>query len=58
MGILGLYVFFHHEGDFKDGGTEDEGRTKFASDGIKTHDLLVTSPTLYPLSYPPPHSVD
>ena len=33
--VLGLYVFFHHEGDFKDGGTEEKGSTKFAQTGLE-----------------------
>ena len=54
--VLGLYVFFHHEGDFKDGGTEEKGSTKFAPTGLEltTVGLLrrIMSPMLYHLSYP------
>ena len=32
---FGLYVFFHHEGDFKDGGTNEKGSTKFAPTGFE-----------------------
>ena len=41
--VLGLYAFFHHEGDFKDGGTKEKGRTEFAPTGFEpaTLGLLV-----------------
>ena len=33
--VLGLNVFFPHEGDFTDGGTEERGRTNFAPGGLE-----------------------
>ena len=56
--VLGLYVFFHHEGDFKDGGTEEKSSTNFAPTELEltTAGLLrrIMSPMLYHLSYPSP----
>ena len=56
--VFGLYVFFYHDGDFKDGGTEEKGSTKFALTGLEltTGGLLrrIMSPMLYHLNYPVP----
>ena len=40
--VLGLYVFFHHEGEFKDGGTEEKGQYKICPAGTRTCNRRIT----------------
>ena len=43
--ILGLYVFVHHDGDFKDGGNKERA-AQILPDGTRTRDPRITNPTL------------
>ena len=47
--VVGLYVFFHHEGDFKDEGTKE--REVQNPNGIRTRGPRITSPRLHHLGF-------
>ena len=49
MVVLGLYVCFRHEGDFKEGAPWKR-QYKICPNEIRTRDPGITSPTLYHMS--------